>query len=81
MGLKPFSNTWHIPCSWHIMVCCEKHPILATLYKNTVTELEKWLPELTNYPKEQDWGYLVGKYEEILTDATKKWGEFRLNNN
>ena len=59
----------------------KKHPILANLYKNTVTELEKWLPELKNYPKEQDWGYLVGKYEEILTDATKKWGEFRLNNN
>ena len=59
----------------------KKHPILANLYKNTVTELEKWLPELKNYPKEKDWGYLVGKYEEILTDATKKWGEFRLNNN
>lgn len=59
----------------------KKHPILVNLYKNTVTELEKWLPELKNYPKERDWGYLVGKYEEILTDATKKWGEFRLNNN
>ena len=59
----------------------KKHPILANLYKNTVTELEKWLPELKNYPKEQDWGYLVGKYEEILTNATKQWGEFRLNNN
>lgn len=59
----------------------KKHPILANLYKNTVTELEKWLPELKNYPKEKDWGYLVGKYEEILTDATKKWGEFRLTNN
>lgn len=59
----------------------KKHPILATLYKNTVTELEKLLSDLKNYPKEQDWGYLVGKYEEILTGATKKWGEFRLNNN
>lgn len=59
----------------------KKHPILANLYKNTVTELEKWLPELKNYPKEQDWGHLVGKYEEILTNATKQWGEFRLNNN
>lgn len=64
--------------SWSV---AKKHPILANLYKNTVTELEKWLPELKNYPKEQDWGYLVGKYEEILTNATKKWGEFRLNNN
>lgn len=59
----------------------KKHPILANLYKNTVTELEKLLPDLKNYPKEQDWGYLVGKYEEILTNATKQWGEFRLNNN
>ena len=59
----------------------KKHPILANLYKNTITELEKWLPELKNYLKEQDWGYLVGKYEEILEESTQKWGEFRLNNN
>lgn len=59
----------------------KKHPILANLYKNTVTELEKWLPDLKNYPKERDWGYLVGKYEETLKEATEKWGEFRLNNN
>lgn len=59
----------------------KKHPILANLYKNTVTELEKLLPDLKNYPKEKDWGYLVGKYEETLKEATEKWGEFRLNNN
>ena len=59
----------------------KKHPILANLYKNTVTELEKRLPDLKNYPKEQDWGYLVYKYEETLKEATEKWGDFRLNNN
>ena len=58
----------------------KQHPYLASIYKDTATNLENRVQGLKN-ANEKEWGTLVTGYENTLQEATKQWGAFRLGHN
>ena len=58
----------------------KQHPYLASIYKDTATNLENRIQALKN-AGEKEWGTLVTGYEGTLQEATKQWGAFRLGYN
>ena len=58
----------------------KQHPYLASIYKDTATNLENRIQGLKN-ANEKEWGTLVKGYESTLQEATKQWGAFRLGHN
>lgn len=58
----------------------KQHPYLASIYKDTATNLGDWVQGLKN-ADEKEWGTLVTGCEETLQGATKQWGAFRLGHN
>lgn len=58
----------------------KQHPYLASIYKDTATNLGDRIQGLKN-AGEKEWGTLVKGYEDTLQEATKQWGAFRLGHN
>lgn len=58
----------------------KQHPYLASIYKDTATNLGDRIQGLKN-ANEKEWGTLVTRYEDTLQEATKQWGAFRLGHN
>ena len=58
----------------------KQHPYLASIYKDTATNLGGRIQGLKN-ADEKEWGTFVTGHEGTLQEATKQWGAFRLGHN